>query len=58
MSEEHPGFHQFALKLKAYMVPDDPGADLFLLKIPLELQSLPAGLDPTAGPLGSCRTGW
>ena len=32
MSEEHPGFHQFALKLKAYMVPDGPRADLFFSK--------------------------
>lgn len=58
MSEEYPDFHQFALKLKAYMVPDAPRADLFLLKVPLELQSLLACLHLTAEALGSCRTGW
>ena len=58
MSEEHPDFHQFALKLKACMVPGGPRADLFLLKVPLELQSLLACLDLTAEALGSCSTGW
>ena len=59
MGKESSGFHQFAVNLKAYMVPDSPSADRFLLKVTLALQSWglpwqPSGEDSTL-PLQGAR---